>query len=79
MRNFGFESETSVVDVGINAKLDEVRATFGLINLKMVNKAIEHCRILTENYRDAFRILSDIEFINEKSGVPTIIPTSRYS
>jgi len=41
MKNFGFAGETEVVAPGINSKMDEVRAAYGLLNLKLVDAAIE--------------------------------------
>ena len=40
LKNFGFEDEVTVVGPGINSKMDEVRAAYGLLNLKYVDKAI---------------------------------------
>ena len=41
LKNFGFAGETEIVAPGINGKMDEVRAAFGLLNLKQVDVAIE--------------------------------------
>ena len=41
LKNFGFVGETEVVIPGTNGKLDEVRAAYGLLNLKQVDTAIE--------------------------------------
>ena len=41
LKNFGFRGETTVVAPGINSKMDEMRAAYGLLNLKQVDKAIE--------------------------------------
>lgn len=51
LRNFGFESETCISAVGINAKLDEMRAAFGLLNLRKVDDAIERRKAATALYR----------------------------
>ncbi|MDD4760293.1 MAG: DegT/DnrJ/EryC1/StrS family aminotransferase, partial [Bacteroidaceae bacterium] len=40
LKNFGFAGETTVVAPGINGKMDEVRAAYGLLNLKNVDEAI---------------------------------------
>ncbi len=40
LKNFGFASEPEVVAPGINSKVDEVRAAYGLLNLKQVDHAI---------------------------------------
>ena len=34
LKNFGFAGETEVVAPGINGKMDEIRAAYGLLNLK---------------------------------------------
>ena len=41
MRNFGITGETSLDGIGINAKLDELRAAYGLLNLRKVDEAID--------------------------------------
>ena len=41
LKNFGFRGETTIVAPGINGKMDEIRAAFGLLNLKQVDVAIE--------------------------------------
>lgn len=50
LRNFGIDSEIEISAVGINAKLDEMRAAFGLLNLKKVDYAIEKRKNIYEKY-----------------------------
>lgn len=52
LRNFGFESETSVKAVGINAKMDEFRAIFGLLNLRKVDDAIARRKEIAAIYAE---------------------------
>ncbi|MBS7377733.1 MAG: DegT/DnrJ/EryC1/StrS family aminotransferase, partial [Paludibacteraceae bacterium] len=40
LKNFGFAGETTVVAPGINSKMDEIRAAYGLLNLRQVDAAI---------------------------------------
>ncbi|MCH7346699.1 DegT/DnrJ/EryC1/StrS family aminotransferase [Aeromonas sp. MR7] len=40
LKNFGFSDEVTIVAPGINAKMSEVNAAFGLLQLKHVNDAI---------------------------------------
>ena len=40
LKNFGFADEVTVVAPGINSKMDEMRAAYGLLNLKQVGTAI---------------------------------------
>ena len=40
LKNFGFAGETEVIAPGINSKMDEIRAAYGLLGLKHVDAAI---------------------------------------
>ncbi len=40
LKNFGFHDEVTVVAPGINSKMDEMRAAYGLLNLHYVDAAI---------------------------------------
>ena len=57
LKNFGFAGETEVVAPGINSKMDEVRAAYGLLNLKQVDEAIEKRHQVAIKYRNASRYL----------------------
>jgi dTDP-4-amino-4,6-dideoxygalactose transaminase len=37
LKNFGFAGETTIVAPGINGKMDEVRAAYGLLALNYVD------------------------------------------
>ena len=54
LKNFGFADEVTVVAPGINAKMDEVHAAFGLLQLKHIDKAIAARARIDRIYRDAF-------------------------
>ena len=41
LKNFGFADEVTVMAPGINGKMNEVQAAFGLLQLKSVDEAIE--------------------------------------
>ena len=69
LKNFGFASETEVVAPGINGKLDEVRAAYGLLNLKQVDKAINARHQVAIQYRQAFQNVKGIRFFNDMIGV----------
>ena len=61
LKNFGFAGETTVIAPGINAKMNELQAVFGLLQLKSFNKQIEKRKQLTLLYR---KLLSDVKGIN---------------
>lgn len=69
LKNFGFEDEVTVVAPGINSKMDEVRAAFGLVNLKHVDDAIEHRHNVVKAYRNGLRNISGISFFDDMPGV----------
>ena len=69
LKNFGFAGETEVVAPGINSKMDELRAAYGLLNLKQVDAAIEARHQVTIRYREALRDVKGIRFFDDMPGV----------
>ncbi len=51
LKNFGFVDEVTVVAAGINGKMSEVNASFGLLQLKHVGRAISRRREIDQLYR----------------------------
>ncbi len=51
LKNFGFVNEISVVDFGINGKMSEINAAFGLLQLKHIDQAIAQRRQIDDHYR----------------------------
>lgn len=69
LKNFGFANETTVVGPGINSKVDEVRAAYGLLNLRQVDAAIEARHQVAIAYREALRPVKGITFFDDMPGV----------
>ena len=69
LKNFGFADETTVVAPGINSKMDEVRAAYGLLNLKQVDSAILICQNVAKIYREGLKDVAGIRFLNDITGV----------
>lgn len=69
LKNFGFAGETEVVAPGINSKMDEVRAAYGLLNLKQVDAAIEARHQVAIKYREALKDVPGIEHWDDLPGV----------
>lgn len=69
LKNFGFAGETEVVAPGINSKMDEVRAAYGLLNLKQVDEAIEKRHQVAIKYREALRGVKGVRFFDDMPGV----------
>lgn len=69
LKNFGFRGEVTVEAPGINGKMDEVRAAYGLLNLKQVDAAIEARQKVTSAYREALKGVKGIRFFEDMPGV----------
>ncbi len=85
LKNFGFADEVTVVGPGINSKVDEMRAAYGLLNLKKVDKAIENRKSVANIYRDALRGIDGLTFYEDMPGVkhnysyfPMFIDADKY-
>ncbi len=85
LKNFGFAGETEVVAPGINSKMDEMRAAYGLLNLRQVDKAIEARRQVAIKYRETLRPIEGITFMDDMPGVkhnysyfPIFIDAEKY-
>lgn len=51
LKNFGFADEVTVVAPGINGKMNEVQAAFGLLQLDYIRGAIDSRRSIYEKYQ----------------------------
>ncbi|NPA37661.1 MAG: DegT/DnrJ/EryC1/StrS family aminotransferase, partial [Chlorobi bacterium] len=69
LKNFGFRDETVVEEPGINAKMNEFQAAYGLLSLKYVEKAIAKRKEVATVYRKILRNVPGISFMNELEGV----------
>lgn len=85
LKNFGFAGETTVVAPGINSKMDEMRAAYGLLNLKQVDAAIAARQRVAQRYREALRNVEGITFFDDMPGVrhnysyfPIFIDAEKY-
>ena len=85
LKNFGFAGETTVVGPGINSKMDEMRAAYGLLNLKQVNQAIANRQKVANAYREALRGIDGLTFFEDMPGVkhnysyfPMFIDAEKY-
>lgn len=85
LKNFGFAGETEVIAPGINSKVDEVRAAYGILNLRQVDDAIEARHQVAIRYREALRDVDGITFMEDMPGVkhnysyfPIFIDADKY-
>lgn len=85
LKNFGFAGETTVVGPGINSKVDEMRAAYGILNLKQVDQSIDKRKNTAEIYRKALRGIDGLTFYEDMPGVkhnysyfPMFIDAEKY-
>ena len=85
LKNFGFADETTVVGPGINAKMNELQASIGLLQLDRVKKDIEKRKEIAIRYRkeiskiDGIFCLQDIKNITHNySHFPIFVDKNRY-
>ncbi|MBN1181400.1 MAG: DegT/DnrJ/EryC1/StrS family aminotransferase [Bacteroidales bacterium] len=69
LKNFGFADEVTVVEPGINAKMNELQAAYGLVQLKHVDEYISKRKTLTELYRNELKDVKGIRFLNDIEGL----------
>lgn len=74
LKNFGFADEVTVVAPGINGKMSEVNAAFGLLQLKHVDSAIEDRKAIDDLYRQELSSIPGIEIPKQSS-----LANSNYS
>lgn len=69
LKNFGFKNEVTVIGPGINSKVDEMRAAYGLLNLRQVDAAIAARQQVAIKYREALRDVEGVTFFDDMPGV----------
>lgn len=65
LKNFGIAGEETVIGPGINGKMNEFQAAFGLLELELVDQEIESRKQLTELYRSKLKDLPGIWYLEE--------------
>jgi dTDP-4-amino-4,6-dideoxygalactose transaminase len=85
LKNFGFAGEIKVIAPGINAKMNELQAAYGLLQLKYINKNIAKRKSIARLYRKQLINVPGIRFLNEIEGVnhsysyfPILVDASLY-
>lgn len=85
LKNFGFAGETTVVAPGINGKMDEVRAAYGLLALNYVDNAIAKRKKVAQQYREKLKSIPGISILEDMENVkhnysyfPILVDTEKY-
>ena len=69
LKNFGFANEVTVVAPGSNGKMDEFRAAYGLLQLKIVDGEITKRQKVAQYYREELKNVAGIQMLYD---IPSI-------
>ncbi|MFZ2161862.1 MAG: dTDP-4-amino-4,6-dideoxy-D-glucose aminotransferase VioA [Sideroxyarcus sp.] len=67
LKNFGFVDEVTVVAPGINGKMSEINAAFGLLQLKGIDAALLKRKAIDARYRAALAGVAGIHCLSDAS------------
>ncbi|MBU1619213.1 MAG: DegT/DnrJ/EryC1/StrS family aminotransferase [Gammaproteobacteria bacterium] len=65
LKNFGFVDETTVVAAGINGKMSEINAAFGMLQLKHIDAAIAKRAQISKFYNERLRFVRGISILQD--------------
>ncbi len=65
LKNFGFVDEVTVVAPGINGKMSEINAAFGLLQLKGIDAALLKRKAIDARYREALAGVAGIHCLSD--------------
>lgn len=68
LKNFGIRDEVTVLEAGINGKMNEVQAAFGLLQLGYVKDNIRRRSMVAGRYRDALKSVKGIRHVAQPPG-----------
>lgn len=69
LRNFGISDEETVIGPGINGKMNEFQACFGLLQLELIEQEIRDRQRLTLLYREKLAGVEGLTFLEDTPGV----------
>lgn len=85
LKNFGFADETTVVAPGINAKMNELQAAYGLLQLKSYKEQTKQREVIANDYRSKLRDINGITFLEDVPDVhhnysyfPIFVDTEKF-
>ena len=62
IRNFGIINENEITETGLNGKMNEVLAAYGILNLKKVDQEIEKRRQIAHLYSELLSVVPGLRF-----------------
>lgn len=67
LKNFGFVDETTVAEIGINGKMNELQAAIGLLQLETIAAQIAARARIAERYREMLAEIKGLHFMPKPS------------
>ncbi|EIK93543.1 DegT/DnrJ/EryC1/StrS family aminotransferase [Pseudomonas sp. M47T1] len=74
LKNFGFADEVTVVAPGINGKMSEINAAFGMLQLRHIDDALARRKLIDQAYRHGLEGVQGIRLMHRSSDL-----TANYS
>ena len=65
LKNFGFVDEITVVAPGINGKMSEINAAFGVLQLSYIDEALSRRAVIDELYRKGLKDIKGIQCLQD--------------
>ena len=66
MKNFGFEDEVNISEIGLNCKMNEFSSILGIVQLKYINNNLLKRKIIADRYFKNLSNIKGIELLSEK-------------
>ena len=65
LKNFGIVDEVTVVAPGINGKMSEINAAFGMLQLKYIDAALARRKVIDATYRELLKDVKGIRCLQD--------------
>lgn len=69
LKNFGIVDEETISDVGINGKMSEVNAAFGLLQLKNIDDVLQKREAVDQLYRKKLNGITGVKVVDKVDGL----------
>lgn len=69
LKNFGFTNETTVLQAGINGKMSEINAAFGMLQLRHVDEVLAQRKVIDKLYREMLSDMNGIRCLDDSGEV----------
>ena len=69
LKNFGFANETTVVATGINGKMNEVQAAFGMLQLQHIDQALLNREVIYKRYVEKLAGIKGLRILDKPQNI----------